>query len=115
MENDKVQNSETQNTTPSSTEADSITTGLGIVAGGVIGATLGHAINKKLGTEIGGVVGAITGGIAANQVADFAEAVVKEVQPTIGMGLGADQKPIECPRHYSWEELQALSKPQGGQ
>ncbi|HTL88410.1 MAG TPA: colicin V family bacteriocin [Leptolyngbya sp.] len=94
---------------------DSVVTGLGTIAGGVVGAALGHAVNEKVGTAIGGVVGAIAGGVAAHQAADFAGTVIKEVQPTVGLGLGADQKPIELPKSYTWEELQALSKPQGGQ
>ncbi|MBC1329678.1 hypothetical protein GNE06_26985, partial [Trichormus variabilis 9RC] len=46
---------------------------------------------------------------------EYAEEFIEELQPTVGLGLGADHKPIELPSHYSWEELQALSKPQGGE
>ncbi len=115
MENDNQQ-SDAQNETQQtqSTEAHPIATGLGAVGGGVIGAALGRSFDKKLGTAIGGVVGAIAGGIAGNAVAETSEAVIDEVRPTMGLGLGADNKPIELPKHYSWEELQALSKPQPG-
>ncbi|MBD2238054.1 hypothetical protein H6G35_15720 [Aulosira sp. FACHB-113] len=40
---------------------------------------------------------------------------IPSLRNTVGLGLGADDKPIALPRHYSWEELQALSKPQGAE
>ena len=114
MENSNQQPDAQNETKTQSTEAHPIATGLGAVSGGVIGAALGRSFDKKLGTAIGGVVGAIAGGIAGNVVAETGEAVLDEVRPTLGLGLGADNKPIELPKHYSWEELQALSKPQAG-
>ena len=87
-----------------------IATGLGAVGGGVAGATIGSSVGGKVGAAIGGVAGAIAGGILGNTVAEVAEEVIDEVQPTLG--LGADTKPIELPRHYTWEELQTLSKSQ---
>ena len=117
MENDNQKMTASQNEAPQtpSTEAHPVATGLGAVGGVVIGAALGHSIDKKLGTAIGGVVGAIAGGIAGNAVAEITEEIVDEVRPALGLGLGADNKPIELPKHYSWEELRALSKPNGGQ
>ncbi|QLE45390.1 hypothetical protein FD723_34420 (plasmid) [Nostoc sp. C052] len=53
------------------------------------------------------------GGLAANKLAEYVEEFTEELEPTVGLGLGANHKPIELPTHYSWEELQALSKPQG--
>jgi len=108
VENDNQPQPEAQ-----SNKIQPIATGLGAISGGVIGAAVGRSFDKKLGTAIGGVVGAIAGGIAANAVVEMTEAVVDEIQPTLGLGLGADQKPIELPNHYSWEQLQALSKPEG--
>lgn len=108
MENDNQPQPEAQ-----SNEIQPIATGLGAVSGGVIGAAVGRSFDKKLGAAIGGVVGAIAGGIAGNAVVGVTEAVIDEIQPTLGLGLGADNKPIELPNHYSWRELQALSKPEG--
>ncbi|MBN3927245.1 colicin V family bacteriocin [Nostoc sp. NMS4] len=88
-----------------------LTTSLGTVGGGAAGTALGHSIGGKVGAAIGAIAGAITGGIAANKLVEYAEEFIEELQPTIGLGLGADRKPIELPPHYSWEELQALSKP----
>ena len=88
-----------------------LVTGLGTVGGGVAGTALGRSIGGKVGAAIGGIAGAITGGIAANKLVEYAEELIEELQPTSGLGLGADRKPIELPSHYSWEELQALSKP----
>ncbi len=110
---------EAQNQNPTSPEtssiAHSIATGLGAAGGGIAGAALGRSIGGKVGAAIGGVAGAITGGVAGNQLAGYAEEFIEELQPTAGLGLGADHKPIELPSHYCWEELQALSKPQVGE
>ena len=97
------------------TESHPIATSLGAVGGGVAGAALGRSIGGKVGAAIGGVAGAIAGSIAGNTLAEIAEEAIDEVHPAVGLGLGADTKPIELPRHYTWEELQALSKPQGGE
>ncbi|MEH1932547.1 MAG: hypothetical protein V7L14_02210 [Nostoc sp.] len=90
-------------------------TSLGAAIGGVAGAALGRSIGGKMGAAIGGVAGAITGGVAANKLTGYAGEFIEELQPTVGLGLGANHKPIELPLHYSWEQLQALSKPQGGE
>lgn len=96
-----------------STDSHPFTTGLGAVGGSVAGAALGRSVmGGKIGAAVGGVAGAIVGGIAGNNIAEFAEAAIDAIQPS-GLGLGADTKPIELPHHYTWEELQALSKPQG--
>ncbi|RCJ37967.1 hypothetical protein A6770_40005 [Nostoc minutum NIES-26] len=97
----------------STSKSHPLATGLGAVGGGVAGAALGRSIAGKVGATLGGVAGAITGGVAGNKLAEYAEEFIEELQPTVGLGLGADNKPIELPRHYSWEELKALSKPQG--
>ncbi|MBD2510784.1 hypothetical protein H6G91_26575 [Nostoc muscorum FACHB-395] len=93
--------------------SDPLVTGLGAVGGGFAGAALGRSIGGKMGAAIGGLAGAITGGLAANKLAEYVEEFTEELEPTVGLGLGANHKPIELPSHYSWEELQALSKPQG--
>ncbi len=85
-----------------------IATGLGVTSGGIVGAALGNVFGGKVGTAVGGVAGAIAGSLAGNALAEFAEAVIEETSPTLG--LGADTKPVELLRHYSWDELQALSK-----
>lgn len=89
-----------------------LATSLGAVGGGLAGAALGRAIGGKVGAAIGGIAGTITGGVAANKLAGYAGEFIEELQPTITLGLGANDKPIELPPHYSWKELQALSKPQ---
>lgn len=91
-----------------------IATGLGAVGGGVAGAALGRSIGGKFGAAIGGVAGAIVGGIAGNTVAEFTEEVLEDIDPT-GLNLGANNKLVELPRHFTREELQALSKPEGAQ
>ncbi|WP_375515521.1 hypothetical protein [uncultured Nostoc sp.] len=95
------------------TNSDPLATGLGVVGGGFAGAALGRSIGGKIGAAIGGLAGAITGGLAANKLAEYVEEFTEELEPTVGLGLGANHKPIELPSHYSWEELQALSKLQG--
>ncbi|QIR35554.1 colicin V family bacteriocin [Tolypothrix sp. PCC 7910] len=107
-----MNNEEHENQTPANTHP--IATGLGAAGGGIAGAAIGRSIGGKVGAAIGGVAGAIAGGVAANELAEYADEFIEELQPTVGLGLGADHKPIELPRHYSWEELQALSKPQTG-
>ncbi len=92
------------------TNAHPIATGLGAVGGGAAGAAIGDSVGGKLGAAVGSVAGAIAGGILGNKVAGIAEEALQELQPSLG--VGANNKPIELPRHYSWEELQALSKPQ---
>lgn len=114
MANDNRSNSELPETETS--HAHPILTGLGAVGGGVAGAAVGRSIiGGNVGAAIGGVTGAIAGGIAGNTVAEFAQEAIEEIQPALGMGLGANDKPIELPRHYTWGELQALSKPHGGE
>ncbi|MBV8887044.1 MAG: hypothetical protein JO235_24035 [Chroococcidiopsidaceae cyanobacterium CP_BM_RX_35] len=119
MTQNEQPNSESQKeistSSPASSENHPIATGLGIAGGGVGGAALGRSIAGKAGAAVGGVIGAIAGGIAGNTLAELTEEAVQEVQPILQLGLGADTKPIELPRHYSWEELQALSKPQAGE
>jgi len=90
-----------------------LATSLGTVAGSVAGAALGRSIiGGKVGAAIGGVAGAIAGGASGNKLAEFAQEAIDEIQPS-GLGFGANDKPIELPRHYNWEELKARSKPQG--
>lgn len=101
-----------QNENRTSPNAHPIATGLGATGGGIAGAALGNSIGGKVGAAIGGVAGAIAGGIVGNNIAEFAAEAIDELQPTLSLGLGADTKEIELPRHYSWEELQQLSKPQ---
>ncbi|WP_374872386.1 hypothetical protein [Pelatocladus sp. BLCC-F211] len=119
MSNEEKPALEARNQTQTSPETPShahpIAIGLGAAGGGIAGAALGRSIAGKVGATIGGVAGAIAGGVAGNELAGYVEEFTEELQPTIGLGLGADHKPIELPSHYSWEELQALSKPQGGE
>ena len=86
-----------------------IATGLGAAGGGIVGATIGKSVAGKFGAVVGGVAGAIAGSVAGDVLSDFAE----DANESLGLGLGANDKEVELPAHYSWEELQALSKPQG--
>jgi len=118
MTNDEKQikpQDEPQHSASELTDFHPLATSIGAVGGGVAGAALGRSIiGGKFGAALGGVAGAIIGGIAGNTVSETAEEVIREIQPTSGLGLGADTKQIELPRHYTWSELQALSRPQGG-
>lgn len=88
-----------------------IATGLGAAGGGITGAAIGKSVAGRLGAAVGGVAGALVGSIAGEALAELTE----EAEKSLELGLGADNKEVELPRHYSWEELQALSKPQGEQ
>jgi outer membrane lipoprotein SlyB len=85
-----------------------IAASLGAASGGIAGAVLGKSVAGRSGAAIGGVVGAIAGKLAGETLADLAA----EAKGTLSLGLGADDKEVELPSHYSWEELQTLSKPQ---
>ncbi len=87
-----------------------IATGLGAAGGGIAGVAIGESVAGKIGAVVGGVAGAIVGSIAAESLLSLAEDANESLG--LGLGLGADTKEIELPQHYSWEELQALSKPQ---
>lgn len=103
---------ESQQSDSKETDSHPLATSLGALGGTVAGAAIGRSIGGNLGAAIGGVAGAVTGGVAANKLAGYTEELIEDIQPTIGLGLGADDKPIELLPHYSWKELQALSKPQ---
>ena len=85
-------------------------TGLGAAGGGVAGAAIGKSVGGKTGAVVGAVAGAVAGGIVGDVVADDLKAEEKRVAETLGIARGED----EILAHYSWEELQALSKPQNG-
>lgn len=89
-----------------------IASGIGAASGGLVGAALGKSVGGKVGAAVGGIAGAIAGEMAANALTEFTGEVIEETSPALSLGLGADNKPIELPNHYSWDELQALSKPQ---
>jgi uncharacterized membrane protein len=89
-----------------------IAKGVGAAGGSVAGAAIGSSIGGKVGATVGGIAGAIAGSMAGEAIAEFTEELIQETSPSLRLGLGADTKEIELPAHYSWEELQALSKPQ---
>ena len=89
-----------------------IAKGVGAVGGGVAGAAIGNSVAGKVGATIGGIAGAIAGNMAGDAIAEFTKELLQETSPSLSLGLGADAKAIELPAHYSWEELQALSRPQ---
>lgn len=105
-------NSEQKPSEQAASVTPSLAEEIGAVGGGILGAAIGKSIKGNVGAVVGGVAGAIAGGVAANSVATLTQELIEETQPTLSLGLGADQKPIELPKHYTWQELQALSKPQ---
>ena len=108
--NAQEENSDSAAKLSSHSSSHPIATGLGAIGGSVAGAAIGDSVGGKIGATVGSVAGAIAGGILGNKVAGIATEAIEELQPSLG--VGADNKPVELPRHYSWEELQALSKPQ---
>jgi outer membrane lipoprotein SlyB len=97
---------------PESPTHHPIATGVGAAGGSAAGAAIGNAIAGKMGAAVGSVAGAIAGGMAGGAIAEFTEEVLQETKPSLSLGLGADTKEPELPAHYTWEDLQALSKPQ---
>lgn len=113
MHSNELQPSPNQNSPkPDHSETPSLAEEVGAVGGGILGAVIGKSVKGNVGAVVGGVAGAIAGGVAANSVTNFAQELTQETQPTLSLGLGADQKPIDLPKHFTWEELQAFSKPQ---
>ncbi len=105
-------NSEQKPVEQAASVSPSIAEEVGAVGGGILGAAIGKSVKGNVGAVIGGVAGAIAGGMATNAAANFTQELLQETQPSLSLGWGADQKSIELPKHYTWEELQALSKPQ---
>ena len=83
-------------------------TGLGAAGGGVAGAAIGKTLGGNKGAMLGAIAGAIAGGMVGEVVADDLKAEEQRVAETLGFAKGED----EILAHYSWEELQARSKPQ---
>jgi len=110
--NEQHESSEYKENIPESSTAHPIATGAGAAGGGIAGAAIGKSIGGNLGAATGGIAGAIAGGIAGNAIANLTEELIQETSPSLNLGLGADTKEIELPAHYSWEQLQALSRPQ---
>jgi outer membrane lipoprotein SlyB len=111
MNDKKSQPEESDHSTSEPNQTHPVAAGLGAASGGIAGAAIGKSMAGQGGAVVGGVVGAIAGKLAGETFADLAG----EVKETLGLGLGADDKEVELPPHYSWEELQALSKPQAEQ
>ena len=81
---------------------------IGAVSGGVVGAVVGSAIGGKSAGVMGAVVGAIAGDLLGDATADDLIALEQRAAEVLGEAPEED----ELPAHYSWEQLQALSKPQ---
>lgn len=82
--------------------------GIGAASGGAIGAIAGSAIAGKKGGLVGGLVGAIAGALVGETVGD--DLIALEQQAAEVLGEAATES--EPPAHYTWEQLQQLSKPQ---
>lgn len=83
-------------------------TGIGVAAGGVVGGLVGSAIAGKQGGLWGVIAGAVVGGLAGDTVSEDLIALEQQAAEILGEAPSED----ELPAHYSWDELQALSKPQ---
>ena len=83
-------------------------TGLGAAGGGVAGAAIGKTLGGNKGARLGAIAGAGAGGIVGEVIADDLKAEEQRIAETLGFAKGEN----EIPAHYSWEELQALSRPQ---
>ena len=81
---------------------------IGAVGGGVVGALVGRAVGGKQGGMVGALAGAVAGGLVGDAVGeDFSD-----LEQRAAEALGEAPHEDELPAHYSWEQLQALSKPQ---
>ena len=81
---------------------------IGAVSGGVVGAVVGSTIGGKGAGMMGALVGAVAGGLLGDAAADD----LIELEQRAAEVLGEAPTEEELPPHYSWEQLQALSKPQ---
>ncbi len=93
---------------PSQESNPSISSKVGAAGGAIAGAALGKSVAGRFGAVVGGIAGAIAGSRAATPITNFA----KEANETLGLEIGSGSREVELPPHYSWEELQALSKTQ---
>ncbi len=91
-----------------SQSSHTLETGIGAVSGGVVGGVIGSAIAGRKGGVVGAIAGAVTVGVLADANSDELKAL--EQQAAELLGEAPSEK--ELPAHYSWEQLQALSKPQ---
>ncbi len=88
---------------------NAIETGIGAVGGGVAGAAIG---SKLIGGKTGAVVGAIAGAVVGGAVGDVMGEDLEQLEQKTMEVLGEAQGENEILAHYSWSELQRLSKPQ---
>lgn len=90
-------------------QGHSLETEIGAVGGGVVGAAVGSKlIGGKTGAVMGAIAGAIVGGAVGDIVGEDLEELEQKAMKTLGEAPGENK----IPAHYSWEELQTLSKPQ---
>lgn len=93
---------------PDSPEHHPIGTSISAAAGGVVGGLVGSAVGGKQGGVWGALAGAVVGGLAGDTVSADLIALEQQASELLGEAPGED----ELPAHYSWDELQALSKSQ---
>ena len=102
------QNKQSQNNDNSKDDNNLLETRLGAAGGGIAGAAIGKVVGGNKGAVVGALAGAVAGGMVGDVVADDLKTEEKRVAETLGIAKGED----EILAHYSWDELQALSKPQ---
>ncbi|WP_319422616.1 glycine zipper 2TM domain-containing protein [Pleurocapsa sp. FMAR1] len=88
---------------------NALETGIGAVGGGVAGAAIG---SKLIGGKTGAVVGAIAGAVVGGAMSDVVGEDLEQLEQKAMEVLGEAQGENEILAHYSWEQLQALSRPQ---
>ena len=93
---------------PHQQQGHSLEAGIGAVTGGVAGAAIGGKLGGKTGAVLGAIAGAVAGGTAGDVVGESLEEQEHKAMEALGIAKGED----EILSHYSWSELQALSKPQ---
>ena len=88
---------------------NALETGIGAVGGGVAGAAIGSKlIGGKTGAALGAIAGAVVGGAMSDVVGEDLEQLEQKAMEVLGEAQGEN----EILAHYSWEQLQALSRPQ---
>lgn len=107
------QNAQPAQNPPSQADLNPLAIGIGAAGGGAIGATIGTAVGGKKTGIVGAVAGAVTGALIGDAVAE--DLIVEDLialEQRAAEALGEAPSEHELPDHYSWQQLQALSKPQ---
>ncbi len=108
FENDPQPNEESSPGLSAQSKRHLLEASISAVSGGVAGALIGRAAGGKQAGIVGAVAGAVTGALIGDAVGDDLLALEQRAAEALGEAPEED----ELPAHYSWKQLQALSKPQ---